>query len=85
MGEGDKNSFIALPGKGGSQQANALKTVPPLGEVGRWFYSLGSEKWGSDKRVEASLQSFQSWGSVVWWSSFWNKEGFINIFYLLGF
>ena len=24
-----KNSFIALPGKGGSQQANALKTVAP--------------------------------------------------------
>ena len=27
--KGEKNSFIALPGKGGSQQANALKTVPP--------------------------------------------------------
>ena len=30
----EKNSFIALPGKGGSPQANALKTVhrhPPIG------------------------------------------------------
>ena len=26
----EKNSLIALPGKGGSQQANALKTVPSL-------------------------------------------------------
>ena len=28
LGEGEKHSFIALPGKGGPQQANALKTVP---------------------------------------------------------
>ena len=42
--EGEKGRFIALPGKGGSQQANALKTVPPLGEIRRWFYNLGSEK-----------------------------------------
>ena len=35
-----KNSFIALPGKGG-QRANALKTVPLLGEIRRWFYGLG--------------------------------------------
>ena len=35
-------------------------------------------------RAEASLRCFQSWGSVVWWSSFWNKEDFINIFHLLG-
>ena len=36
-GEGGKNGFIALPSKGGSQQANASKTVPPLGEIGRQF------------------------------------------------
>ena len=30
LGKGErKNSFIALPGKGGSQQGNALKTVSP--------------------------------------------------------
>ena len=39
-----KNSFVALPSKGGSKQANASKTVPCLGEIGKWFYSLGSEK-----------------------------------------
>ena len=32
-GEGEKNSFIALPGKGGAQQANALKTVHPPGRA----------------------------------------------------
>jgi len=29
LGKGEKNSFMALPGKGGPQQANALKTVHP--------------------------------------------------------
>ena len=43
LGEGENNSFIALPGKGGSQQTNASKTLPPLEEFRRWFYSLGSE------------------------------------------
>ena len=33
LGKGEKkNSFIALPGKGGPQQVNALKTVPPSWE-----------------------------------------------------
>ena len=31
-------------------------------------------------KVEASLHCFQSWCSVVWWASFWNKECYINIF-----
>ena len=39
-----KISFIALPGKGGSQQINALKTVLSLGEMGRWFCRSGCEK-----------------------------------------
>ena len=34
--------------------------------------------------VEASLHCFQSWCSVVWWSSSQNKESFINIFHVLG-
>ena len=42
LGKGEKDSFIALPGKGAT--ANALKTVPPLEGVRRWFYSLGSGK-----------------------------------------
>ena len=44
LGEGEKESFIALPGKGGHSKANALKTVSPLGEIRRQFYSLGSGK-----------------------------------------
>ena len=28
LGKGEKDSFTALPGKGVSQQANTLKTVP---------------------------------------------------------
>ena len=51
-----KNSFIALPGKGGSQQAHASKTVPPLGETGRWFYSLGSEKIGPTDKDQSGGQ-----------------------------
>ena len=46
LGEGEKDSFIDLPGKGESQQANTLETVSSLGETGRWFYSLGSGKQG---------------------------------------
>lgn len=40
LGKGEKNSFIDLPGKGGSQQSNALKTVHPhpLGEDCGKFY-----------------------------------------------
>ena len=34
LGEGEKSSFIVFPGKGGSQQANASKTMPLLGEIG---------------------------------------------------
>ena len=43
-----KNSFIALPGNGGSQQANAPKPVPTLGEPGRQFYSLGVKNGAAD-------------------------------------
>ena len=33
-GEVEKDSFIALPGKGGEQQASALRTMhPPLGKI----------------------------------------------------
>ena len=32
LGEVERNSFIALPGKGGTQPANALKTVCPAQE-----------------------------------------------------
>ena len=43
LGEVAKNSFVALPGKGGTQQANGPKTVcPNPGEFGEESYSSGS-------------------------------------------
>ena len=44
LGEGEKNSFIALPGKGGHSGLVPLKTVcPNLGGFGEEFYSNGSK------------------------------------------
>ena len=40
LDKGEKDGFIALPGKRRSQQADALKT--PLEGVRRWFSSVGS-------------------------------------------
>ena len=43
LGEVEKNSFIALPGKGGTQRAHAWKTAcPNLGGFSEEFYSNGS-------------------------------------------
>ena len=65
LGKGEKNSVIALPGKGGSQQANALKTVPPLERIVRSFivkrrthFQIGSQDW--DKHA-----FFFLWGVLV--------------------
>ena len=46
--------------EGHKQTNNALKTVPSLGEIRRWFYSLGSGKIGPQIRIraEASLCCF---------------------------
>ena len=45
-GKGEKKSFITLPGKGGSQQANALKTVSPhLRKNCKKFYSKKEKKF----------------------------------------
>ena len=43
LAEVEKNSFIALPGKGGHRGLVPLKTVcPTLGRFGEGFYSNGS-------------------------------------------
>ena len=43
MGAVEKNSFIALPGKGVHSRVLALKTMyPHLGGFGEKFYSKGS-------------------------------------------
>ena len=44
-----KIALLLCPSKGGPQQANASKTVPPLGKIRRWFYSLGSGNTAIDK------------------------------------
>ena len=43
LGKGEKDSFIALPGKGRPQQVNALKIAPPIGKNCK-FYSKKGEK-----------------------------------------
>lgn len=49
MGEGEKNSFIVLPGKGGSQQTKASRTVSPLREIGGSFIVWGMKNRATDK------------------------------------
>ena len=49
MGEGEKDSIIALPGKGKSQQAKALKTVPPWERLGSGFIIWGVENRAREK------------------------------------
>ena len=62
-----KVGLLPCQAKGGSQQANALKTVLPLEGIRRWFYSLGvgetvpiKREWKTGLqiriRVEASLR-----------------------------
>ena len=52
LGKGEKNSFIALPDKGGSQQANALKTLPPIRKNCREFYSKKERNRISDRNQD---------------------------------
>ena len=44
LSEGEKIALLLCQAKESHSRANTLKTVPPLEEVGRWFYSFGSEK-----------------------------------------
>ena len=54
----------------GPQQGNALKTVPPLGEIGRWYYSLGVKSGATVRiRVDESLHCFSK--LVSRWSQDW--------------
>ena len=61
--EGEKDSFIALPDKGGSQQPNALKAVPLPWERLEGGFTVGEWKIGPEIRirVDASFHFFQSW------------------------
>ena len=44
-----KNTFIALPDKGGHSQLMPWRLCPPLEENRKWFYSLGMENRTIDK------------------------------------
>ena len=74
---------MALPGKGGSQQANALKTVPAPGRDRELvFVVCGVENRAAEAKA---CIVFQSWCLVVRWSSFRNEESFTDLVHLLGF
>ena len=83
LGEVEKNSFIALPGKGGHSGPMPLKTVcPDLGGFGEEFYSNGSRAgWLIRIRVQG-LQSFNlasgdllmSFSSLSNCDLLWNEE-----------
>ena len=80
-GVAKRNSFIALPGRGRSQQASASKTVPPLGENKRWFFSLWVTNRAADKdQGRCTPAAFSKAGDPP----FWNEECFITIFHFLG-
>ena len=57
LGKGEKNSFIALPGKGGSQQAHALKTELTVGKNFE-FYSKKEKNRFSDRNKDWDKRVF---------------------------
>ena len=44
-----KNSFIALPGKGGYSRLMPSRLCLPLGETRRWSYHLGVDNTAADE------------------------------------
>ena len=62
-GKEKKIAFIASPGKGGSEQANALKTVAHLGKNCEEFYSKKEKKTGFQigVRIGTNMHSFFLW------------------------
>ena len=89
----EKKSFYCFARQRRVQQANALQTVPPLGEMGRCFYSLGVKNRAAHKdqgrgklvlSFKASVQRPPELVLVVF--SCQNKDIFIKYFFhLLGF
>ena len=93
LGEGEKETSYCFARQKRPQQA--LKTVPPLRENRRWFYSLGVENRATDKdQGRFKFAVFFKAGGVswpqdwCWWSSFvpeWRMlHQVVNIFHLLG-
>ena len=81
-----KNSFIALPGKGRSQQTNALKTVtPPTLEIIVRSFLVKRRNTGFQIgiRIGTNMHSFlwenlshQSWSQESW-VSWWGSSGLL--------
>ena len=78
LGKGEKNSFITLPGKGGSEQTNALKTVSPLRKNCKEFDSKKEKSRFLDRNEDWDKPSFFGGILVIkagvrrcsqWWSS----------------
>ena len=68
LGKGEKNSFIALPGKEGSQQANALKMVTPphLGkDFGRFMVKRRKTGFQIGIRIGTNMHSSFFGGILV--------------------
>ena len=73
LGKGEKKSFIALLGKGGSQQANVLKTGPPIGKNCEEFYRQKEKNRFSDSNQDWDKHAFSFlWGDLSHQS--WSQE-----------
>ena len=73
LGKREKNSFIALPGKGGSQQATALKTGPPIRKNWEEFYSKKEKNRLSHRNQDWNKHAFFFlWGNLSHQS--WSQE-----------
>ena len=79
LGEGGKDSFIALPDKRGHSRLKCLNNCAHLGDNGRWFYNLGVKNRATDKD-QGSFHCFSKAGDP----SFWNEECLISVLHLLG-
>ena len=56
--KGEKISCPALPGKGGSRQANALKTVAPIGKNFQEIYTKKEKDRFSDRNQDRDKRAF---------------------------
>lgn len=79
-GEGKNNSFYCFARQKKSQQANALRIVPSLGEGRRWSYSFRVDK-GPQIRIQGSYKlSFFFMVGVQWsWTGLLQSNTFLKI------
>ena len=75
----EKNSFIALPGKGNHGRLMPQRLCPPSGEIREWFYSLGGENRATDK--DQGRDKFSFFRAGVEWPQdwFWGSSSLVVI------